>query len=480
MLFHRPKRWTIKPPIGAKVSYGHPLFRGLVGLWTMREGGGLLTADAISNSRSTLVGGTTWVTGRSGTALSFDGTDDVVNTGPVFSFSNNFTASMWIKRTAAIGTFRMFFSNGVDGDTGWSVYVNGTDHRFLKSAVAAISSGINSPLNVWEHVTWTVDSLNKPTLYINGVSKFASADTSGMVAPTGTRYIGSDQAPINTATNFWPGQIDDVRVYNRVLTAGEIQRTYARPYEIFIPQSPTFGYRVATSGIEFDAASNSGLQTAQTTYDFNRTVTGTNRFLAVDVSILSAGQTVTSVVDDVAGGAVAMTFIGARSTVTSFGRIETWGLAAPASGTKSIRVTLSGSVTSVGMAVSYKNVHQTSPFEAFNSNQGTNVGAADATVDITPIADQTWIHAAIATDDASVTAGQTSRNNVSGGATLSGADEDKGPISPAAATTMSYTGVGALATWAIAGYAIRPISASSPAFSVFNGSGFFQLLGVGT
>src|ERR1019366_5497518 len=77
---------------------------------------------------------------------------------------------------------------------------------------------------------------------------------------------------------------------------------------------------------------------------------------------------------------------------------------------------------------------------------------------VTPVANNTWIHAAVATDDSSITANQTSRNNVTG-ATGSGADEDTGPISPAAATVVSYTNVGAAQTWAIGGYAIRPTSA---------------------
>lgn len=229
-------------------------------------------------------------------------------------------------------------------------------------------------------------------------------------------------------------------------------------------------------GIAFDATANSGYQAAQSTYTFTRTCSGNNRYLVVDVALLSAGQTVSSIVDDFGGGAVAMTFLGAQSTVTSFGRIESWGLIAPVSGTKTIQVNLSSSVISAACAVSYTGVHQSSPTEGFNSAQATNVGAADATVNITSVADKCWIHAAVATDDTAITANQTSRNNVTG-AGGSGADEDTGPITPAGATTMSYTGVGALATWAIAGFALRPIEAS--ALGVVVGM-FRSMMGMGT
>lgn len=53
----------------------------------------------------------------------------------------------------------------------------------------------------------------------------------------------------------------------------------------------------------------------------------------------------------------------------------------------------------------------------------------------------------------------TSRNNISG--TLgSGANQDSGPKTPAGSVTTAYTGVGALKTWAIAGYALRPVTAT--------------------
>ena len=229
------------------------------------------------------------------------------------------------------------------------------------------------------------------------------------------------------------------------------------------------------AGIQLDAVANSGYQAAASTYTFNRTVTGSDTFLAIDVSLLSAGQTVTSIVDDFGGTNVNAVFVGAQSTVTSFGRVEMWRVIAPVAGTKTIQVNLSGSIASAATAVSYTGVHQTSPTEGFNSAQATNVGAADATVDITTVADNCWVHGAVATSDASITAGQTSRNNVTG-AGGSGANEDNnGPKTPAGAVTMSYTDVGAAATWAIGGYAIRPVAASG--LGAFLARWYYDIIG---
>ena len=211
-------------------------------------------------------------------------------------------------------------------------------------------------------------------------------------------------------------------------------------------------------GIQFDSASNSGYQAASSSYSWSHTCSGSNRFLSVDIAVLSVlGTTVTGITYN----SIALSFLGSKTSGTGSDRIETWGLIAPATGSNTIAVTLSASVASSGVAVSYTGVHQTSPTEGFNSNEGTNGGSpADATVDITSVANNCWIHAAVATNDTTITANQTTRNNVSG-ALGSGADEDFGPQTPAGTKTMSYTNVGALAPWAIAGYALRPTAASS-------------------
>jgi hypothetical protein len=232
--------------------------------------------------------------------------------------------------------------------------------------------------------------------------------------------------------------------------------------------TPTIGcWELAASGITFDATSNSGYQAAQSTYSWSHTNAG--NFLSVDVSMLSVpGTTVTGITFD----GVALTKIGSQYTASTIGGVECWGLVAPSIGTKTIVVTLSGTIISSSEAVSYSGVNQATPTEDFNGAFATNVGAADATVTISPISDNTWIHGAVAATDSSITANQTSRNNVTG-AGGSGANEDSGSaITPPAATATSFTGVGALQTWAIAGYAIIPVADADVATpSVALGSG---------
>lgn len=61
-------------------------------------------------------------------------------------------------------------------------------------------------------------------LYVDGIKQNSRSDVAAQNATAnGTAYIG-----VTSATNSYPfsGQIDDVRIYNRALTTGEVQKLY--------------------------------------------------------------------------------------------------------------------------------------------------------------------------------------------------------------------------------------------------------------
>lgn len=216
-----------------------------------------------------------------------------------------------------------------------------------------------------------------------------------------------------------------------------------------------------TGGIAFDAAGNSGVQTADNDYTFDVTVgTGENRFIGIDVEVLGTpGTTVTAVTYDNAGTPVAMALIGTASTISGMGIVESWKLVAPASGTKQVRVQLSGAVNSAATWVSYSNVHQTTPEANFASETGS--GPTDATVTITIGATGSWAKFALASTDTDVTSSQTARNEVTDGASGVGANSDTGGIVAVGTTDGTYTDLSALTVWVISGYELRPDTASS-------------------
>jgi len=86
---------------GAQKFTAPPTNLGLVGYWSMNEGTGTVAGDGSGNgNRGILTGGPTWVDGKRGKAINFDGGDDYVNAGSAGNFerTNSFTVSLWIKR----------------------------------------------------------------------------------------------------------------------------------------------------------------------------------------------------------------------------------------------------------------------------------------------------------------------------------------------------------------------------------------------
>jgi hypothetical protein len=80
-------------------------------------------------------------------------------------------------------------------------------------------------LNAWVHLAATYDGTTQ-RLYVNGVQVATLASSGSIRASTGVLRIGGN----NIWTNEWfAGLIDEVRVYNKALTAAEVQADMAKP-----------------------------------------------------------------------------------------------------------------------------------------------------------------------------------------------------------------------------------------------------------
>src|SRR5207244_8606602 len=73
-------------------------------------------------------------------------------------------------------------------------------------------------LNTWTHLAATFDGATV-RLYVNGAEAVSQAQTAPLTPTPGTLQIGADSY---TGENF-AGRIDEVRIYNRALSAAEVQ-----------------------------------------------------------------------------------------------------------------------------------------------------------------------------------------------------------------------------------------------------------------
>lgn len=252
----------------------------------------------------------------------------------------------------------------------------------------------------WNHCGASFDTASRIS-YLAGIA--ATPETTSLT-PTG---LSKSEIGLQNGIggNSWSGDLSDILLWNVIVTA-DLFAHLADPGYRFEHWYPLRSRKWISAGarIVFEGAANSGDVAAASSYSGSASWSGNDRFLSVDVSMLGPGVTVTAMTY----GGAACTKIGSKSTVTSFGGVECWGIkqsdsGAPAAGANTLAVTLSGSIEFTVEWASYSGVHQTIPTESFNSAQATNVGAADATVNITTVADNDWVHAAIVTDDTSIT-----------------------------------------------------------------------------
>lgn len=215
---------------------------GLVGWWKLDEGTGTSTADSSGNTNTgTLQGGATWFTpgqvGISSVSLSASSAQYVevpnstslsIGTGAVTmcAWVYNFSAtlgggnyrSVMAKRNDTLGTPYAYGINyGPAAPGNFQVYTSGT------SGIAQFT--YSPPVSNWEHMC-AIMSSSPSQLYINGILfATASGNSGGIATNTASFHIGSSDPP-SAPIEFFDGREDDVRVYNRALTAADVYQVY--------------------------------------------------------------------------------------------------------------------------------------------------------------------------------------------------------------------------------------------------------------
>jgi prepilin-type N-terminal cleavage/methylation domain-containing protein len=205
------------------IESGDCLSWGLIGHWTMDEGSGSTATDSSTLARNgTWSGtGTHYSTGIIGAyAGQFSSvTSDFVNISPVASYNNpsEISYSFWNIPTATSGDHAIIHFAGQlcqSNTVQIRCWVN-TSSQSVAYARAASGS--------WEHVVVTISFVtNTVKTYTDG--QLRQTDTITVAKNAGnwtTIYVGQ----YNGSRRF-DGQIDDVRIYSRILSDSDIQALY--------------------------------------------------------------------------------------------------------------------------------------------------------------------------------------------------------------------------------------------------------------
>jgi len=179
--------------------------------------------------------------GTSGNACEFDGVDDIIRVAdsPTLRVTTGATVMAWIKTDRfnhpdSGSLWQGIMAKG-NVPRSYSLYTRtgGNFHSSTHGIVGgshfgSISDGTFN-LNQWVHIAFTISASSSSathTLYINGQqdSEFTDANYGLLPGDADTEdvVIGSTSEP----ARFLSGLIDEVKIYNKVLTLGEIQTEY--------------------------------------------------------------------------------------------------------------------------------------------------------------------------------------------------------------------------------------------------------------
>jgi hypothetical protein len=213
--------------------YTHYLKADTIGSWKLDQSTGTSAIDSsLYKNDGTLTNMTSpvcWVAGKIDNALQFDGVNDCVNCGndSILNPSSAITVEAWVNMNdktsfqeivsrgaafavpASHGPYSMgIYNNKIYWDTG-----DGTTRSSFSIDISNLS------LNTWYHFVGTFDGTNQ-NFYINGVKYAHQANIAFMRTDTNNTFIGG-------WLNKFNGKIDEVKIYNRVLSDDELLYNYS-------------------------------------------------------------------------------------------------------------------------------------------------------------------------------------------------------------------------------------------------------------
>lgn len=233
----------LKPVLGSQIQLGHPLAKGLVGCWLFNDNPPLLgTTLDLSPYRNDgdLFGDMTPAVAKFSSGLYGDGVGDYVQVPRSDSLEglSQITILIWVKLASGASNFDQLVnkSRWIADSRSYELFLTATQFRWrlsnpTQSALDEYTELIAGSwtTDVWTCVFATYDGSNM-YLYQDGALQGSTPQTGVIADSTYPLYffrysVGSDREP--------PGTIDHVAMWNRALSAQEVQQLYREPFCMF-------------------------------------------------------------------------------------------------------------------------------------------------------------------------------------------------------------------------------------------------------
>ena len=232
-----PPPITPPPPVIAPPPVSETSLIGLVVAYGFEELSGATVADASGNgNHGTIKEAVSITKGHSGRALKFDGVNDwiTVNDSASLDFSTGMSIEAWVYPQLLTSGGKTVIIKEASGAQVYALYasedVNKPVYYFNDGSYFGVAGLSALPLNQWTHLVGNYDGQYQ-RLYVNGKEVANSKQNSLIQQSTGVLRIGGN----SLWGEYFKGYIDEVRLYNRALTAAEVNYNMATAISVSNP-----------------------------------------------------------------------------------------------------------------------------------------------------------------------------------------------------------------------------------------------------
>jgi len=200
--------------------------------WKLDENTGTLNvSDSSGNNHTGTLGGVTqgsWVSGKFGQALQFDGSTTYITKAPAPKLVFPFTLSAWVNTTASGSTMTIFgFYDNAVTNVYYDILMTSTGLAQLRARTTSATSTVTINDGKWHHIVGVFTSNTSRSLYVDGMFQATNTGAMGFNA-SAVDSMDAGWAHTSSPSQYFSGKIDDLILYNYARTQEQISWDYNR------------------------------------------------------------------------------------------------------------------------------------------------------------------------------------------------------------------------------------------------------------
>ena len=246
---------ALRPDRNVPRALAQGLSSGPVAAFSFSEGAGTVVGDSSGHGNSGTTAATSWVRGgKFGNALAFNGRTSLVT----IPFSRSLrlrtalTLEAWVDPIRVSPAWRDVIYRARDAflleATSQTAHRGSAAGGTFAGHETLVTSPTRLPKNRWSYLAETYDG-SRVSLYVNGRPVASAATNGSILSSTSPLEIGGD----HFYGQFFAGRIDEVRIYDRALSTGQIQTDMRTPVAD-LPRAPSKIAASVASPTEIDVS----------------------------------------------------------------------------------------------------------------------------------------------------------------------------------------------------------------------------------